>query len=101
MFKKKEQSKETIFKNSTLFFFQVFKTVCFWDLVMLPVREQDGALCAVTALAYLPQLGGEDEPRLVLDPVVPRAVQVLTSVRKCTALCRSASPGCSSSVSGM
>ena len=41
---------------------------------MLPVREQDGALCAVTALAYLPQLGGEDEPRLVLDPVVPRAV---------------------------
>lgn len=56
----------------------MFKNVCFWDWSCCLSWEKDRALCAVTALANLPQLGGEDEPRLVLYPVVPRAVEVLT-----------------------
>lgn len=77
--KKKEQSKETkIFKIQLYFSSKcsIMSVSGTWSCCLS--WEQDRALCAVTALANLPQLGGEDEPRLVLYPVVPRAVQVLT-----------------------
>lgn len=37
MFKKKKKGKDAKKLSSTLFFLQVFRDVCFWDLVMLSV----------------------------------------------------------------
>lgn len=82
--KKKEQSKETkIFKIQLYFSFKCSKMSVSGTWSCCLSWEQDKHF-AVTALPNLPQLGGEDEPRLVLYPVVPQAVQVLTSVRKPT-----------------